>query len=260
MAYQVGEIRLGQGSGKMFEVMEVFPEGGCTVRYCGQPEKASWEASECQERHAVVAYITHATPTPIPEPAPELCALSQCTASRPGYARGTRAEHDRSLPGKAQCHPFVAPQAKPVLRGPMPLADGLPDVCLKCRGGRGGNCLYFCWTCFDATPMADLLDVLHAWDALHRKPAAKDIPSATGGDHRGAWREDTEAARGGEATVTKPAKSPVPNCPRPLWQRIKSESRERGPSAVAAAPAIEPWRPTVDDFDLLPDAHEGWRR
>jgi hypothetical protein len=35
---------------------------------------------------------------------------------------------------------------------------------------------------------------------------------------------------------------------------------ERGPSAVASAAAREPWRPSVDEWDLLPDAKEGWRR
>jgi len=41
-----------------------------------------------------------------------------------------------------------------------------------------------------------------------------------------------------------------------MWDDI----RESGPSAVAAAQAREPWRPSVDEYDLLPDAQTGWRR
>lgn len=139
---------------------------------------------------------------PIPEPAPELCASTPCAflgCGKPRIDGDLVHEAHRDLVLAARicacrnrrdhidCHPFVAPQAKP-------LPGGWPDMCLKCRGDREGSGLYFCWTCYDATPMADLSVIRDAWDALHRKPAAKDIPSPETARPFGG---DTEAARGG---------------------------------------------------------------
>ncbi len=67
---------------------------------------------------------------------------------------------------------------------------------------------------------------------------------------------DTEAARGGEAAVTTRSRLLTEAEKR----RILRMSDEAGPSVVAVTQAREPWRPTVDEYDLLPDAETGWRR
>lgn len=215
-------------------------------RWQGSNDEITWCAIPSREAANLFRYQRKVLVTsvqPIPKPAPELCAFQNCGRDR---------SHSFHYPCASSfncnvqnCHSFVAPQAKPVLREPKPRADGYPDVCLECRGEKGDG-LYFCSSCFRIDGLRTFYDRKATWDALHRKPAAKDIPSPVadtptlGVEHQAA--KSTEAARGGEAAISR------------------SIHLERGLSAVAAAPGIEPWRPSVDDWDLLADAETGWRR
>lgn len=227
-----------RNDGKTFTAVREWGKGRSSIN--GQPD---WYVEEDDSHRSLSSDDLY---EPIPEPAPELCTVSSCgvgneTCSRP--TPGTKEQHDRRRLKFPSTHDFVAPQAKPLLREPMPLPNGLPDVCLVCRGDtRGRN--YYCTPCFDALGLSEFVRQINAWDALHRKPAAKDIPSAV---VAAKCSPDTEAARGGEAAITSPT-------------TFRRTFREYAPSAVAAAPAIEPWRPTVDDWDLLADAETGWRR
>lgn len=303
ITFDAGQVRRFRGKGVFHHSFQIQSLGDTTAIVFGDCCHEGPNRVSNQHTHTLAELcetdLIEPVIQPIPEPAPELCAQPGCCAGRPGRGPGTRAEHDRSLPEKECCHPFVAPQAKPliakpadvyagapitgtarpVLREPMPLPDGLPDVCLVCRGDtRGRN--YYCTPCFDALGLSEFVRQINAWDALHRKPAAKDIPSTVpaGASAKPADADtNTEAARGGEAAVTCSVCGRddvtdvsehvkwhlhIPPCqptPAPYGQTW-TEQRERGPSAVAAAPGIEPWRPTVDDWDLLADAETGWRR
>lgn len=241
----------------------------------GSNDEITWCAIPSREAANLFRYQRKVLVTPvqpIPEPAPELCAYKDCREAPTDAVHRCIGSCPTPCPRNTLgCHPFVAPQAKPViakpadiyagppitgafhnvvqakpvLREPKPRADGYPDVCLECRGEKGDG-LYFCSSCFRIDGLRTFYDRKATWDALHRKPAAKDIPSPVadtptlGVEHQAA--KSTEAARGGEAAISR------------------SIHLERGLSAVAAAPGIEPWRPSVDDWDLLPDATEGWCR
>lgn len=211
------------------------------ITWCAVPNREAANLFRYQRKVLVTSV------QPIPKPAPELCAFQNCGRDR---------SHSFHYPCTSSfncnvqnCHSFVAPQAKPVLREPKPRADGYPDVCLYCRGEKTTPSI--CHRCLRALSPEFAAKLVRDWEV---KPAAKDIPlMVQAGDRLGTPADalsSTEAARGGEAAITKP---------RPP-ARFDLTLSERGPSAVAAAPGVEPWRPTVDEWDLLPDAETGWRR
>jgi len=157
------------------------------------------------------------------------------------------------------CLCLGSPPPSPVSGGMMEVRDdGAPARCLFCGGAKPVDLGFACRPCFNRTARlhggdGSFFDAVDAWDA-----GARDFPRLPQPSQGAPKDEPAKWCKcASEPCVCQ---SPTLESPTPIYGRMVGEMRSQDGRPMSALEAIkakrepEPWIPSVDEFDLLPDA------